>query len=182
MKKLILSFVASAAILSSVAEEYANLFTGGTLSFSKDGGPFIFEAACYPRKSPLNNNVNNLVDGNSNTFASFDMTTTLGTYVAIDYTFSDESVKANAYTIQAGPANGDGEGSNYLYEYYKRGPKSFSFYGYDPIAEAWELLDTREGGANWGSKEERTFKFINEKAYSAYRLTVNRNDQLYIGF
>jgi hypothetical protein len=182
MKKLIVSFVASAAILSSVAEEYANLFTGGTLSFSTGGGPFIFEAACYPKKIPLSNNANNLVDGNSNTFTTFDMTTTLGTYVAIDYTFSDKSVKANAYTIQAGPANGDGEGSNYLYEYGKRGPKSFSFYGYDPIAEAWELLDTREGGANWGSKEERTFKFINEKAYSAYRLTVNRNDQLYIGF
>lgn len=182
MKKLILSFVASAAILSSVAEEYANLFTGGTLSFSKDGGPFIFEAACYPRRSPLSNNANNLVDGNSNTFASFDMTTTPGTYVAIDYTFSDKSVKANAYTIQAGPANGDGEESNYLYKYDERGPKSFSFYGYDPIAEAWELLDTREGGANWGSKEERTFKFINEKEYSAYRLTVNRNDQRYIGF
>lgn len=182
MKKLILSFVASAAILSSVAEEYANLFTGGTLSFSTDGGPFIFEAACYPKNSPLSNNANNLVDGNSNTFASFDMTTTLGTYVAIDYTFSDKLVKANAYTIQAGPKKGDGEESNYLYEYDKRGPKSFSFYGYDPIAEAWELLDTREGGANWGSKEERTFKFINEKEYSAYRLTVNRNDQRYIGF
>lgn len=183
MKKFILSFVASAAILSSVAEEsMRTFFTGGTLSFSTEGSPFIFEAACYPRKSPLSNNANNLVDGNSNTFASFDMTTMLGTYVAIDYTFSDKLVKANAYTIQAGPANGDGEESNYLYEYDKRGPKSFSFYGYDPIAKAWELLDTREGGANWGSKEERTFKFINEKEYSAYRLTVNRNDQRYIGF
>jgi hypothetical protein len=64
---------------------------------------------------------------------------------------------ADAYWVQA-DAKGDVEA-----------PTQWEFQGYD--GTSWVTLDTRNNEDGWGGGERRYFEFINERAYSSYRLS-----------
>ena len=173
MKKLIASILALAVMLRGVAEastdqEPENLFTGGKAT--TDGA--FYSSASNDKKSQLC-----YFDNDETTYATFDLKeegkSGYKTRVNVDYTFSGEPVKANVYSIQAGPSD--------LWAANSRAPRDFSFWGYDKDSETWELLHEKKFSSNWSVGELRSFKFINEKAYSAYRLTLNRQGQ-FIGF
>lgn len=174
MKKFIAFILALAVMLRGAAEESAvqepeNLFAGGTAT--TDGA--FYSSASNDKKSQ-----ECYFDNNAGTYATFDLkanATVSGykTRVNVDYTFSGEPVKANVYSIQAA--------SGALWGTQSRAPKDFLFWGYDKDSETWELLHQKKFTSDWLASELRSFKFINEKAYSAYRLTLNRHAQ-YIGF
>lgn len=174
MKKYIAFILTLAVMLRGAAEESAvqepeNLFAGGTATTD---GAFYLNAS-NDKKSQLC-----YFDNDETTYATFDLKAkaTDSGYkekVNVDYTFSGEPVKANVYSIQAGPSG--------LYAADSRAPRDFSFWGYDKDSETWEFLHEKKFSSNWSAGELRSFKFINEKAYSAYRLTLNRQGQ-FIGF
>lgn len=178
MKKFIASILALAVMLRGAAEESAvqepeNLFAGGKISLSGNGS--IFDAAT----SPSGEGTKNLFDNNSSSYTTVKMSSITAPKINIDYTFTGEPVKANAYSIQAAP--------NALYGALSRVPQKFSFWGYDTEKGEWEKLDPLQSdlrsSTGWSLGETRTFKFVNDnKSYSAYRLTVQGSNGGFIGF
>ena len=179
MKRLVASMLTLVLMLPAAAEDAAvqepeNLFTGGKAT--TDGA--FYDSASNGKKSQ-----ECYFDNDETTFATFNLKaneTDSGykTQVNVDYTFSGEPVKANVYSIQAAQKQVNGVG---LYAATSRAPKDFSFWGYNNDSETWELLHQKKFTSDWSSLELRSFKFINEKAYSAYRLTLNHQGQ-FIGF
>lgn len=138
---------------------YVNLATGGTPSYS---------GVTYHTGG---NAVARYFDNDGSTYMGFQNAKADGSY-AIQYALASPTV-VNAFAIQCAPSG--------YYAATSRAPKTFAFEGYDENSETWVVLSAPEDQTGWTAGELRVFKFVNETAYSKYRL-VQTAPTGYTGF
>lgn len=80
--------------------------------------------------------------------------------IQIDYTFP-AATAVNAYRVKSNGHSDSSAGD--------RAPKSIKFFGSNDGIE-WTELDARSHETGWVMNEERQFEFVNETAYTKYRM------------